>query len=504
MSFGGLYISISGINANKKALDTVSHNIANVNNPNYVRQAAIHAESRYSTNTITRYQIGSGVDVQQIRQIRDEFLDAKLRREMATFGYYKTKSEILNEIEVIFNEITSSGLQEVMDDFWDGWSELYKEPDSLTIRGLLHERAVAFTTTVNHISVQLDNLQFNLNKEMLIKTEEVNSLLKEIAGLNNKIKLAEGYGPHISANDYRDERNASLDRLSELIPINYYENKYGEITVTLNGRDLINGHYFNPIDVKLNQKGHGEIHWSDTGEKIDLKGLGELGGYIDARDKLVVEYRERLNVLVGELASSINALHKIGVDLEGELNGENFFIIGDPKDPAATIKVNPALEDFNKIAVGGSAAKGDGDIAKAILDLREMNLFRNYEDYISNDDKYIYEELKDENGNDFTNIEDIINEIKGKGGTTNTDGFYRDLILSLSLEREQARDMVSNQLMLINQIDERRQEISSVSLDEEMANMLKYQHSYIANSRVINAIDEMIETIVNRLGIVGR
>ncbi|MCF6463968.1 flagellar hook-associated protein FlgK [Clostridium sp. Cult1] len=504
MSFGGLYISISGINANKKALDTVSHNIANVNNRNYVRQGVIHAESSYSTNTITRYQMGSGVDVQQIRQIRDEFLDAKLRREMATFGYYNTKSEILNEIEVIFNEITSSGLQEVMDDFWDGWSELYKEPDSLTIRGLLHEKAVAFTTTVNHISVQLDSLQFNLNKEMLNKTEEVNTLLKEIAGLNNKIKLAEGYGPNISANDYRDQRNAALDRLSELIPINYYENKYGEVTVTLNGRDLINGHYFNPIDVKLNPKGHGEIHWSDTGEPIDLRGLGELGGYIDARDKVVVEYKERLNVLVGELASSINALHKIGVDLEGELNGENFFIIGDPKDPAATIKVNPALEDFNKIAVGGSAAKGDGDIAKAILDLRGMNLFRNYEDYISNDDKYIYEELKDENGNDFTNIEDIINEIKGKGGTTNTDGFYRDLILSLSLEREQARDMVLNQVMLINQIDERRQEISSVSLDEEMANMLKYQHSYIANSRVINAIDEMIETIVNRLGIVGR
>ncbi|WP_025640801.1 flagellar hook-associated protein FlgK [Schnuerera ultunensis] len=476
MSFGGLYISISGINANKKALDTVSHNIANVNNPNYVRQGAIHAESRYSTNTITRYQMGSGVDVQQIRQIRDEFLDAKLRREMATFGYYKTKSEILNEIEVIFNEITNSGLQEVMDDFWDGWSELYKEPDSLTIRGLLHEKAVAFTTTVNHISVQLDNLQFNLNKEMLIKTEEVNSLLKEIAGLNNKIKLAEGYGPHISANDYRDERNAALDRLSELIPINYYENKYGEVTVTLNGRDLINGDYFNPIDVQLNPKGHGEIHWSDTGEPIDLKGLGELGGYIDARDKVVVEYRERLNILVGTIAKAINDVHQQGTGLDGSI-GVKFFDFEDD-DPAATIKVNKDLEDFNKIAAGKTGAKGDGDIAKEILGLREELLFNNYEF-----GKYVE---------------------PGEDGTMTIDSFYRDLILNLSLEREQARDMVLNQVMLINQIDGRRQEISSVSLDEEMANMLKYQHSYIANSRVINAIDEMIETIVNRLGIVGR
>ncbi|MCF6465079.1 flagellar hook-associated protein FlgK [Clostridium sp. Cult2] len=504
MSFGGLYISISGINANRKALDTVSHNIANVDNPNYVRQGAIHGESRYSTNAITRFQMGTGVDVQQIRQIRDEFLDAKLRKEMATFGYYNTKSEILGEIEVIFNEITSSGLQNVLDDFWKGWAELYKEPDSLTMRGLLHEKAVAFTTTVNHISVQLDNLQFNLNKEMLNKSEEVNSLLREISGLNKRIKLAEGHGPHISANDFRDSRNAAIDRLSELIPIDYYENRFGEVVITLNGRDLINGDYFNPIDIQLDEKGHGEIHWKDSGEKIELKGLGELGGYIDARDKVVVEYRERLNILVGELTSSINAFHRSGVDLEGIKNGENFFVIGNPNDSAATIKVNSALEDFNRIAAGKTAAKGDGDVAKAILGLRNMNLFKEYHEYISGGNGYIYEDIKDENGDDFSNIEDIIEEIIGREGTMNIDGFYRDLILSLSLEREQARDMVLNQSMLINQIDSRRQEISSVSLDEEMANMLKYQHSYIANSRVINAIDEMIENIVNRMGIVGR
>ena len=80
MSFGGLYISVSGIYANKKSLDTISHNIANVNNPNYVRQSVIHAEASYSKTTDVRFQKGTGVGVQQIRQIRDEFLDIKLRR----------------------------------------------------------------------------------------------------------------------------------------------------------------------------------------------------------------------------------------------------------------------------------------------------------------------------------------------------------------------------------------------------------------------------------------
>jgi|UPI0006B52CA1 flagellar hook-associated protein 1 FlgK len=459
MSFGGLYISVSGIYANKKSLDTVSHNIANVNNPNYVRQGVTHAERRYSTTGNLKYQTGAGVNVQEIRQIRDEFLDIKLRREMATFGYHYAKAEILGEVEGIFDD----GFQEMMNEFWKGWDELFKEP-TLTSRELLHENAVAFTTTVNHMSIQIDNLQYILNKEMINKAEEVNNILGDIANLNNKIKLAESYGQNISANDYRDDRNAAMDKLAQLIPITHYENKYGEEVVSLQGRDLINGNYFNPIEVRLNDKGHGEIYWSDTGEPIDLKGLGELGGYIDARDKSVVKYRDKLDTMVGTLADKINEIHKDGVGLDGT-TGLNFFEF-EENNPSATIKVNKDLADFNKIAAGKTNAKNDGDNAKEILDLREEFLFEN--------------------------------------GTMKIDGFYRDLILTLGLERQESRDIAENQVMLIRQIDERRSEISSVSLDEEMADMLRYQHSYIANSRVINAIDEMIDQVVNRMGIAGR
>lgn len=345
MSFGGLYISVSGINANKKALDTISHNISNANNKIYVRQSAIHAEAYYNKNVVGGYQLGTGVTVQQIRQIRDEFLDLRLRNEMAAYGYFNSKSEILGEIEAIFNEITSSGLQSVMDDFWDGWAELYKEPESLTIRGLLHESAVALVTTVNHISRQMDNLQINLNKEMLNKSQEINDILRDIADLNKDIKLHESF-QRVTANDYRDSRNAKLDRLSELLPIKYYENKQGEIVVSLYGRDLINGDYFNPIEIELNEKGLGEIHWSDTKEKIVLDGRGELAGLIEARDELVVEYKDRLNVLIRTLADNINNIHEQGIDLEGN-DGEEFFIYSE-HDPAATLKLNPVLNDFKR------------------------------------------------------------------------------------------------------------------------------------------------------------
>jgi len=475
MSFGGLYISLSGIYANKKALDTISHNIANADNRSYVRQSAIHAESSYR-NSANGYKIGLGVTVQQIRQIRDEFLDLKIRSEKSSYGYFNTKSEILGEIESIFNELTDNGLQNVMDDFWNGWSELYKEPESLTMRALLHESSEALRATIYNINNQLNNLQYNINKEILNKAKEVNEILSKIASLNKNIRIAESYDK-MSANDYRDSLNENMDRLSELLPIKYYENNYGEVVVSLNGRDLVNGEYTNPISVIVDKNGNKELYWSDTGEKIDLYG-GELAGYIEARDKLVVEYKNRLDVLIKTLADNINQIHRTGYGLDGS-QGNDFFIYNE-NNPSGTLKINPDLSDFNKIAASSTGLRGDGQIAKEILDLREKLIFNDYE----------YGNYKYPMSN---------NE-----GTQNIDEFYRDLIISLSLKREEARNIAENQDLLIMQMDERRQEISAVSLDEEMANMLTYQHSYIANSRVINAIDEMIDIMINKMGVVGR
>ncbi|WP_077369559.1 flagellar hook-associated protein FlgK [Anaerosalibacter sp. Marseille-P3206] len=469
MSFGGLYISISGLYANKKALDTISHNISNSNNPIYVRQSAIHASNRYSTTQVGNMQMGTGVHVEEIRQIRDEFIDLRLRREMEIHGYWSATSDVLHEVEMIFNEQTNSGLQKVMSNFWDSWSELYQKPDSITMRGLVHESAVAFVETVNHIDTQLDNLQLNLNKKILNEVDEINNILEDVMFFNEKIKLGEGQGENIRANDFRDSRNELLDKLSEKLPITYYEKYTGEVVISLNGRDLINGNYMNPLKIVKDNKGYGNIYWSDTNEKIDLQGKGELGGYIDARDEAVEKYRKSLNELVKTMADEINEVHKNGksLDWDGKTNEEIEFFIGSGGEiNAANIRVNPELGNFNKIAVSKSGALGDGENIKDILKLRDE----------------INKELKD----------------------MTFDNFYRDIISTLGVERNKARSITLNQEILIKQIEDRKGAISAVSLDEEMADMLKYQHSYIANSRVVNAIDEMVENIVNRMGIVGR
>jgi len=477
MAFGGLYTSISGLLASRQSLDTVSHNISNSNNKNYVRQSAIHANNPYTKSFDGKLEIGTGVSVIQVRQIRDEFLDLKLRREMASYGYHYAKSGILEDVEGVFNEITNSGLQNVMDGFWNNWNELYKEPESLTIRGLVHESSVAFTDTVNHISRQLNDIKQNLNKEILNKVEETNYTLKRIGILNESIKLVENQHSKMKANDFRDERNALLDRLSELLPITSYENSFGETVVHLYGRDLINSNNVSTLDIKNGPTGLADVYFKNTKDKMELNGLGELGGYIDARDKSMVQYMNRLDILVSDMANRINELHRTGKDLLGN-DGDDFFVGVGGVITAANIKVNPELANFNKIAVSKSGEIGDGDIAKKIYEIRKEALYGEF----NSDNPFAVPSKKD----------------------MNIDDYYRDIVLSLGLEREASRTILNNQDFLIKSIDDKRKSISQVSLDEEMVDMIKFQHSYTANSRVINAIDEMIENVVNRVGLVGR
>lgn len=471
MGFGGLYISISGLQASRQSLDTVSHNISNANNPNYVRQSVIHGNTPYTKSADGSIQLGTGVNVAQIRQIRDEFLDVKLRREISSFGYHFAKDQILEDVEGVFNDTDTTGLKNVMNDFWKYWNELQKDPSELTIRGLVHESSVAFTGTVNQISNQLDAIQQNLNKEIIIKVDETNSLLNRIASINKQIKLVEGNDSKMKGNDFRDERNSLLDRLAELIPVKSYENSYGETIISLHGRNLLTSNNTGKIEIKTDNTGLGYIYWEKSNEKIDLRGSGELGGYIEARDNSIIEYKERLDIFVSTIGEEVNKLHREGRDLLDE-PGLDFFLGNDGVINASNIRVNPEMANFNKIAVSRTGAIGDGDIALEIYKIRDRkDIFIKYDD-------------------------DTIE--------MDTDEYYRDLVLALAMERNISREIATNQGFLINSIDERRRGLSSVSLDEEMADMIKFQHSYVANSRVINAIDEMIETVVNRVGLVGR
>jgi len=501
-TFSGLSIGISGLYASQRALDTISHNIANADNSQYVRQQAIHADSRY-TRISQRDYSGTGVDVQQIRQIRDEFLDLKIRREATEFGYWYSKSNVFSQIEAVLGELSEDGLQGVIDEFWGTWEEVAKDPSSLTARALLKERAVEFVGSVNHIYSQLESLQFNLDTNVRNMVGEINQLTENIADLNSKIVAYEAMGD--KANDFRDTRNAYLDRLSQIIDIDYYTSASGSINVILGGTHLISDGNYRELEAKNNGNPFVDVHWKDTGdlliEEKDIKG-GELLGLLQARGSfgqessitdpteykyVIPTIKRQLNEYVKGLAEAVNELHVAGHTLSGNPS-EVFFEQKDTSKPgvwAGNIKLNDNLDSLNEIAAASNPGEvGNGKIAELIASLREGAFY--------------------ENGNAVGITFDTVTLDITFLGKTTADNFYRDIITDFGISANEAVSTMNAHEIVMDEIDNKRKSLSGVSLDEEMTEMLKFQHAYNASARVINAIDEMADQIISKMGLVGR
>jgi flagellar hook-associated protein 1 FlgK len=239
VGFSSYEIARSGLFVNERGLFVTGHNLSNVNTSGYVRQQAVIATAQYITEP-SKYgilQYGLGADIQQIRQIRHTFLDNIYRQENTTLGYWEARNKTFEDIQAILGEPMSSGLQSVMNQFWDSWQELSKEPDSLTVRALVRQRAEALVHHFNHLGAQLDKLQTDLNSEVRVRIEEVNQITEQIAKLNLAILRNEVSGD--TANDYRDQRNTLVDRLSKLVNAEVTEMQDGQLDITVGGYILV-------------------------------------------------------------------------------------------------------------------------------------------------------------------------------------------------------------------------------------------------------------------------
>ncbi|MGI6668044.1 MAG: flagellar hook-associated protein FlgK [Acetivibrionales bacterium] len=239
VNFASYEIARSGLRVSERGLFVTGHNIANVNTAGYVRQQAMIKNAPYVTvpSKTGFFQYGLGADIQEIRQIRHAFLDNIYRQENTALGYWETRQKTFRDVEAIMAEPMEPGLQNALNKFWDAWQELSKEPDSLTVRALVRQRSEALVQQINHLGAQLDRLQNDLNTEIMVRIDEVNEITRQIAELNVTILRNEVTGD--SANDYRDQRNLLIDRLTKLIKVDVIEMQDGQIDITVGGYFIV-------------------------------------------------------------------------------------------------------------------------------------------------------------------------------------------------------------------------------------------------------------------------
>ncbi|MFQ5453579.1 MAG: flagellar hook-associated protein FlgK [Candidatus Zixiibacteriota bacterium] len=459
--FQGLEIGRRSLLTAQMVLQTIGHNIANVNTPGYTRQRVNITSTIPDINTIG--VIGTGVQVADIRHIRDLFLGTQYRQENKSLGQWKYKEKVLSEIEALFNEPNDGTLSDVLNGFWDAWSDLSNSPESTSARAAILAQSKMLTNGFHQLANQLNDLRDSIDRDMVSLTEDINLLTGEIARLNGQIKKTE-LG-NIKANDLRDARDLLIDDLSSIIDVNSVENKNGEVTVYIGAMSIVNGSEPINIDVKINNVNGNITHslvWEGT--SINFKNTGgQLKGLLDTRDEIIPRYLDELNTLAKTLITEVNAVHNPGFGLNNS-TGVDFFDVS--FTDAFNIKINSEIEfDISKIASSQSGEEGDNVIALAIHDLRNKRVLNN----------------------------------------TNTfNDFYNSLVGGMGIESHEAKSFSANYDLLVKQIEFSRESVQGVSLDEEMVNMVKYQHAYDAAARVITTMDQALDTVINGMGLVGR
>ncbi|NOU58033.1 flagellar hook-associated protein FlgK [Brevibacillus borstelensis] len=511
-TFHGIEVSKRGLFAQQSALNTTGHNISNANTEGYTRQranmqATMGLPYPGMFASIEPGLLGTGVNVTSLQRIREEFLDVQFRTENKHYGYWEARRDGLQKIEVIMNEPSETGLQKVMDELWKSWQDLSQNPESLSSRAVVRQRAIALAETFSALTTSLNELQRDLDNVVQTKVLDINSMAKQISNLNQQIGdlVPHGYRP----NDLYDQRDLLLDKLSKMAEIKVTPGENGMVNVTIDGQPLVNGReQVTMAAVKNEVTGFYDI---TLGEEPFTPRSGSLLGTFEARGIATVgadgsviktgpvpDMIKRLDTLATTLAAEVNKLHSTGMNLNdiekrktdptAPLEGLPFFV--DANDPAgkapptsaASMKVNPAiLTSLNAIAAAkpekndtgeGTSFYGDGRNA---LDIAAIKF-----DMLA-----------------------LVIDGTGKQEMSTLDDFYRYSIAQLGVDSQEAQRMEKNSEILTGQVDTQRQSVSGVSLDEEMSELVKYQHAYNASARVMTSMDEVLDKIINGMGRVG-
>lgn len=358
-------MALRALTASQRGLDVTNHNIANAQTPGYTRQEVqLTPSPPYTVPSLIGSpeagQLGTGVEVQRIRRLRDSFLDSQVRQETQSLGRWEVRRDGLAQVETIFGEPSGSGLSEMLGRFWNAWHDLSVDPSSAAARANVTQQATSLAMVINRNYSQLDDLRRDLDSRIAGSVEEINSLAQRIAALNIEISKVHGSGD--SPNDLRDARDALLDRLALLVKISYLEMPDGMLQVSVGGIALVAGRNAYTVQAQRNPVTQLlDLQWQD-GSSVDVQG-GELMGQLELRDSLVPAKMAQLDTMAVALRDAVNGVHRTGYGLDN-VTGRDFFVGAG----AADLAVNPELlADGSKVGAASQPdAPGDGSKALAV------------------------------------------------------------------------------------------------------------------------------------------
>lgn len=479
-----LGIGRSGLNTSKKALEVTGHNLSNVNTEGYSRQRVM--QSTAIPVSVGGFVQGTGVKVDGVRRFNDEFIDKRLMSSLASNKYYEARTENLEQVENIFNELDSDGLNQVMNKFFNSFRELANQPENETIRSVVRDNASLVVKDFRRIRNTLDTQASNIDRKIETSVADVNQLLSHIADLNGKItsiEIAQG-----ETGDLRDQRDIALRNLSENFKIHTYTDEKKRFIVTAQGiGTLVTGLHAqhlatvtkNKTESSNGMNGSVEVVLKDRpSQKItDQFKSGTLASIIKVRNDDLKKLQTEIDGIAYQFTTSVNSIHR-----QGFVNRP--IVIGADGKPAAIDQKGPTTGI---------------DFFKQPLSVEEAGNFIDLSDMVKKDLSNIAAALDPNAPGDnrvAIGISKLQHErISGEGSVT-LEEQYLQTIGSIGLETGKARLDAEQASGILAQANSLRERLSGVSIDEETANMVRFQQAYQASAKIMQAADDMFKTVL--------
>lgn len=463
--FNTLEIASSSLLASRAGIETAGVNISNVNNPGYARQRVIVEPRRDPTGA------GAGVEVVGVKSLRDSILDEQLIRESSNKAYLENFQRTLQIGQVLLGQqIDRQSATPEADSaarnlggqmaIASGFSEFYNalqtvsvSPTSIPDRQVLLLKAGQLTDKFNSVEARFTSLRSDLNTDLNNRIKQANQLidLTSRAAMDNTSVSSNGGGIA------KDTLQMRLEELGAYSSIKTQFDEEDRITVSIDGVDVIKDNLVvGEIEGALDADGGVQVSVrnSDSDSTAKLTGQGSIQGLIEARDTVLQDLRQDINLMAAKLIEGINSVHKPGVSLDGS-TGADFFTGTD----ASNIAVNAALiADLNKIQLSADTDEGDNTIAGNLLKWLESPQ-------------------------------------EGLGKVTVAQ-HYNEAVASYGQELANINNRLADQEVISHTLTQMRAGVSGVSLDEEMSSLIQYQRAYQASAKLISTVNDLFQTIL--------
>ena len=462
-------IGKSGLMVSKQSLTTTGHNISNVNTEGFSRQNVDQTAGPVHTNG--RLTMGTGAWAKSVTRVSDEYLERRIQGETKNLANVEEKDVYLQQTEQIFNESNNDGLNRLATRFFNEFRKLSTDTGNTAIRAAVRESSAQLAADVNRMDHELKEVSRNIDNRIEGYVRDINASAKEIRDLNLLIQKAEMAGG--SAPDLHDKRDLALKKLGAMADISTSTDESGRVSVTLAGKvTIVSGESTTDLEVMRTPPD------PETGKKegaldifvrepvpTKLTGrflTGRLGGLLEVRDKDIVGAQDRINKVAYLISKEVNNLHRQGFGLDGQ-GGRDFFEEPVSLERAAeTMKVSGVIrENLDAIAAAKDPiAQSDNRMAVALSGLGDLK------------------------------------GITGDTSSTILDT-YNGMVSELAVKTGANKRALIFQKDVLTQMENVRESLVGVNLDEETANLVRFQHAYAANAKVLNVADEMMQTVLN-------